>query len=111
MSGKGLLICKMRKRVSVQTATEATNAYGERTLTWATTSTRWAAIEPLRGSEPESAEGLKGETTYRIRMRWFSGLTAANRLLYGARVFEIESLINTMERDIEWDIVAREITT
>ena len=41
-------------------------------------------------------------------MRYFAGLTASHRILFGTRVFQINALQNLEERGIEWVVTAIE---
>lgn len=103
---------ELRERLSVQTLTETADTYGAAgTETWATASVVWAAVEPQSGREFFSAERLTGEVTHRIRIRyrddWTTAITPKHRLLYGARLFDIISVIEVVPRQ-ELQILARE---
>jgi len=60
-----------------------------------------AAIEPISGREFFQAQQVQSSTTHRIRCRWRPGVNSRQRIHYGARVFELQSVLNLDERD-EW---------
>ena len=91
---------KLRYRLEIQSVTE-TNADGEVTEAWATDDTVWGSIEPLRGKEIFEAGQVESRATHRIRIRYYSGLTPTNRFKFGSRIFNIESVANVEERNVE----------
>lgn len=107
---------KMRRRVEVQalTAPEPANAYNEKPpVNWQTIAVRWAQIEPQKGQEPFIGAQIQPDTTHRITLRFFPGLSTKMRLLVrdpnaaatsdfpegGYRVFNILDVQNLDERD------------
>lgn len=80
---------QLRHRVKVQDKSNARDASGGIVEEWRTLVTRWADIEPLKGRELFSAQEVDGRITHRVTMRHYPGLQATQRLLYGARVFNI----------------------
>jgi len=68
------------KRVAIEQNTPTTNDIGETVASWSTLATVWASIEPLTGREVLQAQQVQAESTVRIRIRYYSGLTAAHRL-------------------------------
>jgi SPP1 family predicted phage head-tail adaptor len=102
---------RLRHRVAVQRATDGTDAYGDATPTWTTLATVWASVEPLTGREYFSAAHLQAEVTTRIVLRPIDGvtLTPKDRVLYGARSFDILQVSDVGERGRELQIMAREI--
>jgi len=71
----------LSRRIAIQRATEARDAAGGVTRTWATIATVWGKVEPLRGRELIEAQGVKSEATHKITIRWYDGLTAKDRLV------------------------------
>jgi SPP1 family predicted phage head-tail adaptor len=62
--------------------------------------TLWAAIEPLQGREALLAAQAQTTLTHRVRLRGENrsrGITARNRLLYGSRIFDIQSVTDSQE--------------
>lgn len=99
---------KLRQRLLVQTKVETRDADGNVTITYTDVTTVWGQVAPLSGSKTVSRDRVEASTVYRIRMRYFEGLTASHRILLGARVFQITALQNIEERGIEWVVTAIE---
>ena len=102
----------MDKKVTFQTGTSVTDGMGAAgTTTWGDTLVCWVALWPLRGSE--TLENLKAEHTVTHRLRcWYSSvITPAQRIKYGKRYFEIVSLINPDEANVELELLIEEITS
>ena len=97
------------KKVVFQTRTLTSDGMGGGTTTWADTVTMWAAIWPISASE--TLENLKTEhrITHRIRCWYSSDINPKQRIEYGSRYFEIISLINPNEANVELEILAEEI--
>jgi len=90
---------KLRHRVAIQTESSAVDTYGEPTASWSTDETVWASIEPTSGNEKDIGEGQAGIITHRIFIRYTANATPKKRLLFGARVFGIVSVLNHEERN------------
>lgn len=100
---------KLDKRVSFQVRVSLKDAAGQKQEGWEQIgSMRWASIEPIGGRELLAASQVQGEITHRIRCRFFDGLTAAHRIVFKARVFDIQSVINPRERGVELEILCKE---
>lgn len=99
---------KLRHRVEVQSTTETVDAHGGVVRTWTTDATRWASIEPLRMRESFEAQQIEAKISHRIIMRHYPSLVSSQRILHGARVFNIHSIRNIEERDIMTEVLAME---
>ncbi len=105
---------RLNKRVMLEQPVTTTDAYGGTTTTWQEVGTRWAGVEPLRGKEFFEAQAAQSEVEVRVVVRYDSaiaGVDATWRVVYGSRVFEVESAINTGERDEQIEIMCKERTT
>ncbi len=100
---------RMRHRIKIQSPVEARNGVGEIITTWATLATVWASVEPLRGREFFDAEQMQAEVSTRVRMRYYPGITAQMRVLWGSRVLEIVTPIDVNERHKELQLMCREM--
>jgi len=98
----------LRHRVSLQQSTLTADGGGGATLAWTTVATVWAAIQPLKGRERQRAEQIESPLTHRVTIRHRDGVTAAMRVLFGARVFNIRAVINPDERDRRLDLLCEE---
>ncbi len=101
---------RLRHLVQFQRATETTNNFGEPVQTWATISTDWCAVEPLKGNEKFDALQVQTDIDTRIIARWhkrIAKLTTKDRILYGDIVYDIKEVLNIDERDKELHIMGR----
>tara|TARA_R110000824_G_scaffold110918_2_gene259121 strand:- start:131 stop:457 length:327 start_codon:yes stop_codon:yes gene_type:complete len=103
-----LMAGKLRHRVSIQTESTAVDTYGEPTASWSTDETVWASIEPTGGNELSVGEGQAGIITHRIFMRYTANASPKKRLLFGSRIFGIESVLNHEERNEFMQLECRE---
>lgn len=76
---------------------------------WGTVDSVWADIRPLSTATAEAAHQLYGEATHRIFIDYRSGVTTANRITYGSRVFQIGHVANVDERDIVLSLLVKEL--
>ena len=98
----------LRHRITIQESTETSNGMGGFTTTWSDKLEAWAAIWPLTAKESLDAMKLELQITHKIRIRYRSGITAKDRIKFGARIFNIVSLINFEERNEQLDMLALE---
>ncbi len=91
----------LNQRIIIQQYVPSQDSSGSTTETWSTLVTVWAAIRPLRGREYYAAKQAQVEMTNEITIRWRRDVGAANRVLFGSRVFEIEAAVNLDEAN-EW---------
>lgn len=104
-------IGNLRHRVTFQTPTATPDAYGDPIQSWADIDTVWARIEPTAGVERYSSMHHQGEVDHRVLCRYHSGLASLNvedRVKFGSRYFDIKSIKNTDERDIQLEIFCKE---
>ena len=102
---------RLRHRITIQSVGSTYDDYGDLSDSWSTLATVWAGIKPLTGKEENIAEELSGVITHSIVVRYRTGVTANNRIQFGSRVFQIESLRNWDERNIFLELLAKEVTT
>lgn len=69
----------------------------------------WANVAPMTGREYQESQKIRAETTYNITTRYFPGITTDMKILYGVKVFDIVSVLNINECNVELKIVASEI--
>ena len=100
---------ELRHRVSIQTQVETSDGMGGSVISWSDVYNDVpAAIWPLSANERLDSMKLELQTTHKIRIRYLSGLTADNRIVFGSRTFNIISIINADERNRQLDILATE---
>lgn len=90
----------MRHTISVQTNTDSRDAYGGITNSWATTFTTRASINEVRGGERVGSGQTAADKFLKIvfRVDPSNPVSPQNRILFGSRVFDIESIVDFEER-------------
>ena len=99
----------LRERLVIQRATITRDAHGQESRAWVQIGSVWGSVMPLKASERISGGGTENDITHTIRIRHFPGLLPTDRILNGARVFSIGSVINAGERNIMHEILATEV--
>lgn len=100
----------LRHQVTIQRQQTTRDTAGGEVTTWLPIATVYAAVEPLSGREWTTSHAMGGETSHRVRLRYFAGLEHTDRLLFGSRVLLIEAILNTDERNAELVVMCRELT-
>lgn len=98
----------LRHWVTIRTYTKSRDSYGAEVETWADFADTWASVEPLIGREYMAAKQISAEVSHKIRMRYIAGLLPTMKIAWGAREFEIVSILNVQERNTEIVIMATE---
>lgn len=75
---------------------------------WETFAITRAAIWPSKGKEIVIDGKLVMKTTFTIRIRYQPGITAAMRIRFGTRIFNIVQMPNMEERNVLLDFVCWE---
>jgi SPP1 family predicted phage head-tail adaptor len=103
-------IGKLRHRVTIQTLTTARSGHtmGE---TWADTATVWGSVDPLSGREIEYAQRVDARATFKITIRYYSGLTPENRFTFDSRNFNILAVQNSGEQNIIMTCLCEKVGT
>ena len=106
---------QLRHRVTIQQLAAGSpqqKASGEPDVTWTDVLSCWASVEPLRGRELFAAQEHHSEITTRILLRGGSttreGITAAMRVSFGGKLYNILAVLNKQERGIEIELLCGE---
>lgn len=105
---------RLRHKISILTpSTSRDSDTGELTHTstaWGTHATLWASIRTLQGQERFTAQQNYGTVTHELRLRYGSTLsiTAANRVKFGSRYFDIKAAMNEDEQDRVYRLLVEE---
>ncbi|MEG7522335.1 MAG: phage head closure protein [Chromatiales bacterium] len=103
---------RYRHQITLQVKSATRDAIGGEVEVWTAFVNRYAAVEPLNGREYFTAKQELNDVTSRIRLRFdrqLSTLSPVNhRVVWGARIFDIESVINHNEADREIILMCRE---
>jgi len=99
----------LRHRLTIQETIEGKDDRNTVTVTgWQDIATVWAAVEPLRGREYFQMQNTQSELTVRVRIRYLPGVAGAMRVIYGDRIFNIQSVIDVDERRREMELMCTE---
>jgi len=99
----------LKKRITIQQQSTTQDSFGSPIDTWTTVATVWASIEPINGKEFFAASQVNAEVTTRIRIRYLSGIEPAMRVLYGTRLYNIQSVIDYKESHAEMQLMCKEV--
>ncbi len=102
---------RLRHRIEIQDYEVSYDKYGQPIYAWTPWATVWASVEPLQGREFLAAMALQSQTTVRIRMRYRPGVTSVMRVLFGGRIYGIESVIEPQSRRHELQLMCTTTTT
>lgn len=88
---------QMDRRITLQRATLATNAYGERVETWGTLATVWAQIQYKEGSGKEAVQSdqLFSSQPVHFIIRYstdVSSIRPSDRVSYNGDTYQIEGI-------------------
>lgn len=100
----------LRHRIEFQSLALAPNDSGGQVETWSTFAEAWASITPKVVKEVNFAQRIEPRIMHEIICRYVAGITATMRVKFGARYFEIKSVIIKDEIK-EWLIVSCEERT
>lgn len=89
---------RLRHRVKIQAPVSTQDEYGGTAGSWTDVATVDAGIHPMSGRELLAAQAIQSSVTHEIAMR-YRVVDATNRILYGARIFNIKSVVNIDERN------------
>lgn len=99
----------LRNRIELQGKTVATSSRGAEVIAWTCLAVLWASVEPMTGREFMEQKQEQGEINLRIRIRYRPDTKPAMRVKWGDRVFDIQSVTNTGERQRETVLFVREV--
>jgi SPP1 family predicted phage head-tail adaptor len=101
-------IGKLRQRVTIQEYAATRDSFGAEVPAWADVATVWASVTPVSGKEYFASAQVNAEVSTKITMRYLAGITPKIRVVFEARTFEIISVLNFEERDIELNLMCKE---
>jgi len=100
---------KLNKRISILRAVGVTNnSLGQGTPKYQVYKTVWANVTPLTGKEYSEAQIIRAETTYRIKLRYIDGVLPDMKVEYNGKKFDIISVLNIEERNVELHLMCAE---
>ena len=100
----------MRRLVTLQSTTSVSDGMGGTTETPVTVATNIPArVEPLQGNELLRAQQTGMQRPHRFTLRYRTGVTGAQTILYDGRTFDIKNILDPEEKHRELIIQADEV--
>ncbi len=99
----------LKHKIIIESYTETQNDFGEVALGYSTFATVYASIVPLSGKEYFSSKQTNAEVSHKIECRYLSGISPSMQIVYGARTFKIESVLNIREANKTLQIICSEV--
>jgi SPP1 family predicted phage head-tail adaptor len=103
-------IGSLRKRITIQAETPASDGAGGYALAWTNVMTVWADIAPSTGQKIFTDGHLEGHVTHHITMRYQTGITTDMRVNYNNRIFNIRAVLNNDESNRWIELLVEEGT-
>lgn len=101
----------LRHRIHIQVSVETQDEFNQPIAVWENLVENVNAnVAKLTGQELFEARQLHAESTYRIITRYVKNLhlTPKHRIVFGEKQFDILSIINLEERNLIFEIMAKE---
>ncbi|BCJ86455.1 phage head closure protein [Effusibacillus dendaii] len=99
----------LRNRVTIQKLTQTDDGMGGYTEGWGVVATVYASVHPLKGRELFDAQQVREHMTHRVTIRYRVDVTPDMRVLFGAKVFNIRSVINVESKNRELQLLCEEV--
>lgn len=91
----------MRNPVTLERRGIEQDLVGQQVEVWTEYASAMVSIEPIRGRAYFQASAERADITHELRLRRISGVMPRDRVVYGARVFDIRSVIDVSEKERE----------
>ena len=98
----------LRHEVTIQQKSVTRDAYGAEVITWTVLENVWASIEPISGREYFMSQQTQSVVDTKITIRYLSGIHPYDRVLYGTRIYDIQTIINPNEKNESLTLMCRE---
>jgi len=99
----------LKHKVNFEAYTETENDFGEVIEGYSVFKTVYASIVPISGKEYFASKQVNAEVSHKIECRYFAGVLPNMRIVYGTRIFNIESVINIREANKTLQIMCTEV--
>jgi SPP1 family predicted phage head-tail adaptor len=98
-----VMAAELNCHARIQRAHRIHEGAAERT-DWQDVFSCWAKIDATGGREFQAAKAAASHLSHEITIRWRRDVEAkaADRFIYGARVFDVQTVINPLERNEVW---------
>ena len=85
---------QLDRRITLQTYTTSTDAFGQVVKTFSTLATVWAKVEEKSGKEGEEGDQVIASKKVNFLIRHRSDLNEQMRVVYDNNTYKIEAIIN-----------------
>jgi len=82
----------LNRRIRIEQATTAADAYGEPIKTWGVLDHVWAAVWPVSNIERFEAAQINREVEIRMHIHYRSDVTELMRILYDGEYYDIQGI-------------------
>ena len=101
---------QLRHEITIQSPTVSRGAtFADPQSEWADFAVVAARVQPLTGREFFLNREVHAEVDHRITIRYLAGCDSKKRVLFGARIFQIASVLDLEERHLEMHLMCREV--
>lgn len=94
----GLAAGRMNQRITIEEKTSTRSSTGAEVVTWTPVAEVWARVEPIRGNEFFAAGQMQDATDHRVTIRYRSGITREQRVVWRGELMDIVSVIDVNAR-------------
>lgn len=98
----------LNKMVTIQKRGQTQDSAGQRRDTWQKVADVWASVRPVSGRNFFAASGERADVSHEIILRHGPTVKAGDRIMLGARTFEVVRPFNVDERDRYLKLMATE---
>ena len=99
----------LKHKIEIQSLTETSNDFGETVEVFSTFKIIKASITPIAGKEYFSSKQVNAQVTHKIECRYVPSVLPTMQIVFGTRVFSIESITNIREANKTLQIMATEV--
>ena len=99
----------MDQRITIQESSESRDSTGAAILSWSDVATVWAKVRKPRGDEKFGSQHIYSEATHEIELRYRSGITTRNRIIWGTHTLDIVFVDDTLKRKGKLMLVCKEV--
>lgn len=98
---------RLNRQIVLQFRNHGQDEAGQPAQTWTNLTTVWASIEDLTGREFQAAQATQNGTETRIRIRYRDDIDPNMRVVYGAKIYDIQAVLDRNGRREELQLMCR----
>ena len=102
---------KLRHSIAIEKKVVLRDSIGAEQITYEPFCLAYASIEPIGGREYFLAQQTQSAVDYKFITRYRAGIRPDFRITWGTRIFNIQSVLNLEEKNIQLVIYAKEQVT